>query len=84
VERPSKEAWESWLKSGITQFYLTDLQDVREWFKEELVQGKAGLDHGLVGTIGICDGLQRAINLARSEFNYAGKENLEGEDENGN
>lgn len=82
LERPSKEAWESWLRSGVTQYYLTDLNEVREALKETIVQGGVGLAEQLQGTIGVCEGIRRALDIARHDFSYAGKP--EGDNENGN
>jgi len=81
LERPSKEAWESWLRSEVTQFYLTDINEVREALKETIVSGGVGFDDQLKGTIGVCEGLRRAIDVARHDFSYAGKE-TEGVEEN--
>lgn len=65
LERPSKDAWEVWLRSGVTQWYLTEVNEVREALKEAIVNGQAGLENQLVGTIGVCEGLKRAVDAAR-------------------
>lgn len=65
MERPSKDAWEVWLRSEVTQWYLTEVNEVREALKEAIVNGQAGLEDQLVGTIGVCEGLKRAVDTAR-------------------
>jgi hypothetical protein len=64
------------MRHPVTQFYLTDLQDTREFIKEGMATGQATYD--LQGPefrtyIGQCIGLLHAIEYARKDFEYAGK-----------
>lgn len=84
LERPSKEAWDSWLRSGVTQWYLTEVNEVREALKEAIVNGQAGLENQLVGTIGVCEGIKRVMDTAREypkQFTNNANEEIDANDD---
>lgn len=88
MERPSKEMWESWIRHPVTQFYLTDLQEIREFIKEGMATGQANYDQQgpeFKTYIGQCIGLKWAIDYARKDFDYSGraKRTTEGEIDDG-
>lgn len=80
MEQPSKEAWESWVHSSVTQWFLNSVHNRRELLKESLAEGRSDVDN-LKVYIGRCMGMKDVLQYAIQDFDYLGREEDQNDDQ---
>lgn len=64
----TKEEWDDWKRSKVTQEFISRLNDQREQYKEGLADGEATQRQEQDIIIGRCQGLKDAIEYAWRHF----------------
>lgn len=77
-----KSEWVDWKANPVTKFYLKQIFERRELYKEDLAEGQAGSTQERDLAIGRCQGIKDCLDYAINSFEYVEDEEEKQKDAN--